>query len=218
LLSYTRYDFYAAPAARIGRPTEVVLRSWSLVANLFVLAGLALSTTGCTSLVIGGAATAGVAVAQERGLSGAARDTVIQAKINELWFQHNVEMFRKLGLTVNEGRVLVTGRASTPEMRLDAVRLAWQVDGVTEVINEVEVDDTSSLQDVALDTWIAAQLRGRLMFDREISSINYTIDTVNGVIYLMGSARNQAELDRVTGHARSLPHVKRVVSYVRVVG
>lgn len=194
------------------------MRSWRLVANLFVLAGLALSTAGCASLVVGGAATAGVAAAQERGLDGAARDTVIRAKINDLWFRHNVEMFRKLGLTVNEGRVLVTGRATTPEMRLDAVRLAWQVDGVTEVINEIEVDDKSGIQDAARDTWIATQLRGKLMFDREISSINYTIDTVNGVIYLMGSARNQAELDRVTGHARSLPHVKRVVSYVRVVG
>jgi osmotically-inducible protein OsmY len=194
------------------------LRSWSFAANLFVLAGLALSTGGCASLVVGGAATAGVAAAQERGLGGAARDTVIQAKINDLWFRHDVDMFRKLGLTVNQGRVLVTGRAATPEMRLDAVRLAWQVDGVTEVINEVEVDDRSGIQDAALDTWIATQLRGKLMFDREISSINYTIDTVNGVIYLMGSARNQAELDRVTGHARSLPHVKRVVSYVRVIG
>lgn len=194
------------------------MRSWRLVANLFVLAGLALSTAGCASLVVGGAATAGVAAAQERGLDGAARDTVIRAKINDLWFRHDVEMFRKLGLTVNEGRVLVTGRATTPEMRLDAVRLAWQVDGVTEVINEIEVDDKSGIQDAARDTWIATQLRGKLMFDREISSINYTIDTVNGVIYLMGSARNQAELDRVTGHARSLPHVKRVVSYVRVVG
>lgn len=196
---------------------EDSLRSWSLSA-VFALTGLLLATSGCAPLVVGGAAaTVGTAAAQERGLQGAVSDTAIQARINDLWFKHSVDMYQRLDMTVNQGRVLLTGRATTPEMRLDAVRLAWQADGVKEVINEIEVVDTSSLTDRARDTWISTQLRGRLMFDREISSINYTIDTVNGVVYLMGSARNQAELDRVTGHARSLPHVKRVVSYVRVV-
>lgn len=193
------------------------MRSWSLSA-VFALTGLVFATSGCAPLVVGGAAaTVGTAAAQEKGLQGTASDIAIQAQINDLWFKHSLDLYQRLDMTVDQGRVLLTGRAATPEMRLDAVRLAWQADGVKEVINEMEVADTSSLTDSARDAWISTQLRGKLMFDREISSINYTIDTVNGVVYLMGSARNQAELDRVTGHARSLPHVKRVVSYVRVV-
>jgi len=87
---------------------------------------------------------------------------------------------------------------------------------VREVINEIEVDDKSSLTDSARDEWIATKLKGRLLADREINSINYSIETVNRSIYLMGIARNQAELDRVIRHAKDISYVRRVVSYVRV--
>ncbi|QQP91035.1 BON domain-containing protein [Skermanella sp. TT6] len=198
------------------RCTEEALRSRARF-SLFVLGTLAIAALpGCAPLVVGGAATtAVVAASQERGLGGAISDTEIQAQINHYWFQHSVEMHSRLGMTVNQGTVLLTGRARTPEERLDAVRLAWQANGVREVINEIVVDDASTLGDSTRDTWISTQLRGKLLFDREVSSINYSIETVNGVVYLMGNARDPAELERVTGHARSLPYVKRVVSYVR---
>ena len=54
------------------------------------------------------------------------------------------------------------------------------------------------------------------MFASQVRSVNYTIDTVNGSVYLIGSARTQAELDRVTEAARNVPDVKRVVSYVEI--
>ena len=171
---------------------------------------------GCAPLIVGGVATtAVVAASQPRGLGGAISDTEIQAQINHFWFQHSTDMHSRLSTNVNQGTVLLTGRAKDPEMRLDAVRLAWQANGVKEIINEIVVDDGSTLTDSARDTWIGTQLRSKLMFDRDVSSINYSIETVNGVVYLMGNARDPAELERVTGHARSLPYVKRVVSYVR---
>ena len=54
------------------------------------------------------------------------------------------------------------------------------------------------------------------MFTGDVRSVNYTIDTVNGSVYLIGSARSQAELDKVTDVARNVPNVKRVVSYVEI--
>jgi osmotically-inducible protein OsmY len=199
-----------------GRQTEEALKSRARLSALVAVTLAALAASGCAPLVVGGAATTAViAASQERGLGGAISDTEIQAQINHLWFQHSIEMHSRLGMTVNQGNVLVTGRAKNPEMRLDAVRLAWQASGVKEVINEILVDDSSTLTDSARDTWISTQLRTKLMFDRDVSSINYSIDTVNGVVYLMGHARDQTELERVTGHARGLPYVKRVVSYVR---
>lgn len=191
--------------------------SWARWTRVAGLLALALAAGGCAPLVVGSAAS-GIVVAatQERGLGGAISDAKIQAEINHLWLQHDIEMHRRLDMTVDQGRVLLTGRATTPEMRLDAVRLAWQAKGVQEVINEITVDEGGGLVDAARDTWITTQLRTRLTLDKEIRSQNYSIDTVNGVVYLMGVARSQAELDRVTGHARAIPNVKRVVSYVRL--
>jgi len=218
------HDFFAPLDVLCGRQTEEALR---FRARLSVLpaaavsmpaAGLAmcLALSGCAPLIVGGAATtAVVAASQPRGLGGAISDTETQAQINHYWFQHSVDMHSRLNTNVNQGTVLLTGRAKDPEMRLDAVRLAWQAEGVREVINEIVVDDGSTVTDSAHDAWISTQLRSKLMFDRDISSINYSVETVNGVVYLMGNAREPAELERVTGHARSLPYVKRVVSYVR---
>jgi osmotically-inducible protein OsmY len=185
---------------------------------LVVLAAAALGAGACTPIgfATGAGATAGTAVAQDRGITGTARDAALAAQIQELWFRTNFDMFAKLSCTVTERRALLTGKVQDPEMRVEAVKLAWQVQGVDEVINEIEVTDTSSLVDSARDVWITAQLRAQLTFDREVRSINYSIDTVNGTVFLMGIARSQAELDRVTNHARNLAYVRRVVSYVRV--
>ncbi len=185
---------------------------------LLALAAVAVLEAGCTpvDLAIGGVAATGVAAAQERGLTGTARDTALSAAIQELWFRTNFDMFSKLSSTVTEQRALLTGKVQDPEMRVEAVKLAWQVQGINEVINEIEVTDTSSLVDSARDVWITTQLRTRITFDKDVKSINYSIDTVNGVVFLMGIARDQAEHDRVTNHARNLAYVRRVVSYVRI--
>ncbi|WP_448204243.1 BON domain-containing protein [Azospirillum sp. sgz302134] len=190
-------------------------RLWALV-GMAAVAGLA---SGCAPLLLGGAAaggTAAVAATEHRGLSGFASDAEIQAQINHLWFQHSLDMMRRIDMSVTQGRVLLTGRAADAQMRLDAVRLAWQANGVQEVINEIQVDNQSGILDSARDTWISTQLRTRLTFDSRIHSQNYSIDTVNGVVYLMGLAENQDELDRAIEHARSLPNVQRVVNYVRI--
>ena len=186
-------------------------RLWAVVG----LAVVAVAGTACVPLVVGGAGTAVVASQEKRGLKGFATDTAITAQINELWLRHSIDLYQRLSTRVDQGRVLLTGRASDPQMRLDAVRLAWQADGVKEVINEIQVDNESSIIDSAKDTWINTQLRTRLTFDGAVSGQNYNIDTVNGVVYLMGWAKSQDELDRVIGHARAIPGVQRIVNYVQ---
>ncbi|UCH74984.1 MAG: BON domain-containing protein, partial [Rhodospirillales bacterium] len=130
--------------------------------------------------------------------------------------EFDVEVFQRVDIEVVEGKVLLTGVVPNPQNRIDAARIAWQADGVAEVINEVELRDSRSLSDAARDSWITTRLRSAILFDGEIQSINYTIDTVNGAVYLMGIAQSQAELDRVVGHARNIDYVRHVVPYVRI--
>lgn len=190
------------------------------LATLIVLSSLSLAAAGCTPIGIGATvgSTAGVAAAREGGIKSALEDTRIRAKINELWLNHDLEMFRKVNLTVDQGRVLLTGVVQRPEHRVDAVRLAWQPEGVRQVINEIKVDNSEGLKGWARDNWITGRLRAAILFDKEIQSINYSIDTVQGVVYLMGIAQTQTELNKVTSHARAVPYVKQVVSYVKLAG
>ena len=158
------------------------------------------------------------ASAQEGGIRGAADDIRIKALISDKWFKYDLKTFAKLSLTVDQGRVLITGVVQDPDARVEAVRLAWQVDGVTQVINEIRVAESDGVPGYVRDQWITTRLRTAMMFDSEVQSIKYSIDTVQGNIYLMGAANSQAELDHVIEIARTIPNVQQVVSYVKLRG
>ncbi|HEY0900924.1 MAG TPA: BON domain-containing protein [Micavibrio sp.] len=185
-----------------------------LLASLFMAAGF-LSSCTPVGMAVGAGATLGVASQQEGGISSAADDVRIKAMIGDKWFKYKVDTFSKLSTTVDQGRVLITGVVQNPDDRVEAVRLAWQVEGVKQVINEIRVADSDGLPGYVRDKWITTRLRTQLTFEKNISAVNYSIDTVQGTVYLMGVARNQAELDRVIGIARTIPNVKEVVSYVK---
>jgi osmotically-inducible protein OsmY len=190
----------------------------ALRGRLGIAAVLALTAVlpGCIPVVLGGAAAGGYAAGQERGPVQQVKDSGIKATIAQLWDQYNPQMASQLDANVYDGRVLITGSVANPDWRVEAVRLAWQAEGVKEVNSEIEVADKSTLTDQARDTWITTRLRTAILADGKVRSLNYSVETVNGTIYLMGSARTQGELDVVTNHARNIPNVKRVVSYVEV--
>jgi len=183
---------------------------------LALAAALIPPLAGCVEIAAGGAAAVTTAALEERGLKAAVNDNVIRARILDKWIDHSEEMTRKVDISVTEGRVLLTGIVPNQQMRLDAVRFAWQADGVKEIINEIQVDSSAGIGTFARDTWITTQLLSKLTFDKHVSSINYSVETVAGTVYLMGIAQDQAELNRVQNHARNLSHVRRVVTYVRL--
>ena len=186
----------------------------SLTLAALLVASTALS--GCVGMVIGAGATAGVAASEERGIEGAAEDAKIRAEINEAWFRKSVDMFSKVTLAISEGRVLLTGVVPSEQIREDAVSLTWQVAGVREVYNEILVQDSSGFIDGARDVRIQQEIKSRMLFDKEISNINYTVDVTNGTVYLLGISQSDDELNRVIGHAREVSAVKNVISYVRL--
>jgi osmotically-inducible protein OsmY len=188
--------------------------------SLSFCAVLLLTTAACgpAGLAVGAGAAVGTAASREGGIGQTMADKRIHMYINDAWFKRSTEMFRKLNLSVTEGRVLVTGVVQDQQTRLDAIRLAWQAPGVKQVINEVKVENSEGISGYTRDTWIGTQLRSRMVFDKYIESINYTNEVVGGVVYMMGVAQNQEELNRVINHARSIRYVKEVVSYVRLRG
>ena len=180
----------------------------------------ALLASACTPVGIaaGAGATVGIAATKEGGLSQSASDFRIRTSISDLWFKSNIDIFRKLNLSVEQGRVLITGVVQDPNHRVEAVRLAWQPKGVKQVINEIQVADSDGFPGYVRDTWITTSLRAKMTVDAEIQSINYSIETVQGIVYLMGIARSQDELDHVIDVARRLRYVKQVISYVKLPG
>ncbi|HTZ36382.1 MAG TPA: BON domain-containing protein [Stellaceae bacterium] len=170
---------------------------------------------GCAVAVVGGVAAAGGAgyeAGQERGIGGTIDDLSVTSQVNN---QLNGQ-YGHISATVYQGRVLLTGTSPNPAAKAGAEQVASRVAGVKAVYNEIQVGPGEDAWQVANDAWITARVRSDLVFDSQIRSPNYTIETDRQSVYLIGSARSQAELDRATQIARYVPGVQRVVSYVEI--
>ena len=184
---------------------------WLVSTVVVVLASPVLS--GCALLVAGGA-VAGVQTArQERTIGDALDDRAIKTELDAKLRQTSGLRFG-VATTVVEGRVLLAGRVSQPEARLDATRVAWTITGVVKVDNDLEVAETAGWLDRPQDFIMRQALVAKLLADSSIREVNYTTDVVHGVVYLMGVGQNQEEVDRVVALANSLNNVKRVENYV----
>ncbi|MCB2081324.1 MAG: BON domain-containing protein, partial [Rickettsiales bacterium] len=169
-----------------------------------------------TPVMISGATSTAYAVAQERTIGNAIDDATISAHINSAFIQKDLnELFQRVDVTVQEGKVLLTGAVRKPETRVEAAKLAWKAPGVRAVINEIQVTDKSSVVDYAKDVFITAQVKSRLALAKHLRSINYTVETVNGVVYLLGITKDRAELQEVADIASRVKGVQRVVSHMR---
>ncbi len=186
-----------------------------IVFSLLLSLPFMLSACGGTSILAGAGAQVLVTAAQERPMLTALDDKSIQLRVNARFFDESPDLFAAVETEVIEGRVLLTGNVDKPEHRVAASKLSWQVAGVKEVMNEVAVNDQSGLVNYLHDGWITTQMRTKMTTDPDIYDINYSIETVNGTIYVMGIAQNQREIDRVTGHARTIRGVRKIVRHVQ---
>lgn len=185
--------------------------------SLPVIILIPLLLSGCMQMVLGTAAQMGIAVHQERSLGTAIDDDGILLAIKNAYLQEDVnELTFSISVKVIEGRVYLTGSVKDPATRIKAVRLAWQQQGVKEVIDEIQVVKERSVKQIATDEVITSEISTKLLFDDKVQSMNYTVETVNGVVYMIGIAQNNEELNHVLDIARRVKGVSRVISHVRL--
>lgn len=184
-----------------------------LAISLVALSFLLLS---CAPAIIGGAAVVGSSVVQEKGVSGNITDSQISTKIKVGLYQYDPNLYHFTNVSVQNGEVLLTGNVPTNEMQLEAVKISWETKGVKRVIDNMTVAKEATVGLYAKDTWITTQVKTQLLFEKDIQSMNYSVKTVGGNVYLMGIAQNQAELELAIDIARHVEGVKKVISYVQM--
>lgn len=186
----------------------------NLFFSMVVLTSSALALSGCVGAAVGIGTAAVAASATEKGFSTSVADGVIETKLVDRFIQNDAALATGIEKSVNNGSVLLTGRVETIEQKVLATKLAWEIKGVREVVNEVQVTQDNSLRDKAKDLAASAQLRAALIGDQNISSLNFSIDVVNGIVYLSGVASDEMEKERVIAHAQELRFAKKVVNYI----
>ncbi|MBB45678.1 MAG: phospholipid-binding domain-containing protein [Rhodospirillaceae bacterium] len=179
-----------------------------------ITVSILLSSCSPVGLVVGAGASLMTASQTEKGLKVSAKDLQIKAEINHNLFQKDHELFGAVKVSVDNGKVLITGSVPNPQDRIEISRLSWKVGGVREVINEVQVTNKASFTNRAKDLLINKSLQTQLLLDQSINFINFSVDTVNGVVYIFGIARDQEEINRVIKHARNINYVENIINYM----
>ena len=154
------------------------------------------------------------AASKEKGLGTSINDNIIKTKISNLIYKYNKDLIADTKVFVNNGSVLFTGKLSYPKDKIEFTKLAWNIRGVKEVNNEIQVTDTTSIKNIARDIASLGEIRARIMSDKSINSINFSIDVVNDKAYISGVATNELEINLVKSHASSARFVKEVYNYI----
>ena len=151
---------------------------------------------------------------KEKGIGTTINDNIIKTKISNLIFKLDKNLIADSKVFVNNGSILFTGKVKNPQDKIELTKLAWSIKGVKEVNNELQISDKSSIKNIARDIASLGEIRARIISDKAINSLNFSIDVVNDKAYLVGVAKDKAEMIRVEEHASSARFVKEVYNYV----
>lgn len=184
--------------------------------KIFISLSILLIYSGCAQVAVGGISKSVLVAKEERTVGTFIDDTVIAARLKNLYFNNNEKIFFNVDVEVNEGRVLLTGTVETSDIRIEATKLAWGISDVVTVINEIQISDNDNILDYADDLVITTKINAKLLINKEINNLNYNIDTVNKIVYVIGIAQNKNELANVIDIINSVYGVKEVINYVRL--
>ena len=190
--------------------------STRIAAALAALLAAAPLASCLETAAVGGVAAVGSTALQERGVKGAANDTGIRAEIVHYWTEADQHFLSDLNLQIYEGRVLVSGEVANEDMRARAIQLAWKAKGVREVINEVEVGGAGGVGTYWRDSLIVRELDFRLLTTKGVPYNDVSIECFNGVVYLIGVADTQEQIDGASNVARNIKNVRKVVNYMLI--
>ena len=186
----------------------------SKYAQALLLVSFMFSATGCAVLIpVAATTTAGGIALSDRSTGEIVDDTSIVTKIKTEFARSDYNnLLTKISINAYEGRVMLTGTLKSQSYVDEAVKISWSIHGVKEVINELVIAEIS--KNKALDLWISSQIKTKFLLEKNFDSLNYSYDVNDQVVYLIGVAKSQDEMDRSLNIASSVSSVSRVVNYV----
>ena len=173
---------------------------------------------GCSpaSVLATGGGSAMVVAEGERSLGTVIDDATIKVNIAAKFLNAENNLFVNINTSVLEGRILLTGLVDNQEVRIDAVRLVWEVEGVNEIINEIQIGDRATLKEYANDVWITAQAKGKAATVVGLKVVGYNFETIQGKVYIAGITTKPEQLDELVESIKTIKGVKEIINYVIV--
>lgn len=187
--------------------------------KIFALIALGLAAPaigGCVAAAVGAVGTAGYVAAQNRAPGQVADDAGIRICINDQLLKRSTTLFSNVSTEVVRGRVLMVGTVAADSDRQEATSLAQTCEGVKSIDNQIQLADDGGVGGYASDSWISTKVKSNLVTDFSLNGFSIGVETVNGIVYLSGVVRSEAQRDKAVEIARSISGVQKVVSAIQV--
>ncbi len=178
------------------------------LAGALALAALG-SLQGCVLLLGAGAVGAGVSLNDRRTGGTQIEDQAIELKSGPR-LREAIGDKGHINVTSYNRLVLVSGEVPTDADKAAAGKAVSGIEGVSTVVNELEVGPNSALTTRSSDTVITTRVKSALIDAKDVQASAVKVVTERGIVYLMGRV-TEREATRAAEIARAQPSVLKVV-------
>ncbi len=169
--------------------------------NIFFILVLALLTFSCVGTSSVGIFGSGVSVAYDpRTVGMQIDDSIMQKNLIGRLTLTDKKYIISISAKVLDGNIYLSGKVDEPEEKLKIIKMAWETKGVRSVQSTVTIKGNSNFK-----------------FNKLTKATNYTIDTINGKIYIFGIAMTKKEKEKVISEADQIHGVKDVIPSIYLV-
>jgi len=187
--------------------------------NKFLILFIAvLILPNCAGVSSKGIFGTGVSVAFDpRSVGTQIDDSIMQKNLSARVLILDKKYLFSVNSKVLDGRIFLTGKVDDPEEKLKLTKMAWEIQGVRSVRNDIKVKEDFNFKQSAKDLLITSQLRTALILNRNIKASNYQIDTYKKKIYIYGISITSDEKEEVINEAKQILDVKNVIASILLV-
>ena len=186
--------------------------------KVLIFISLTLFLSGCVGVSSKGIFGTGVSVALDpRSLGTQIDDSIMQKNLIGRLALTDKKYIINISPKVLDGNIYLSGKVDEPEEKLKIIKTAWETKGARSVQSTITIKGKSNFKSTAKDILITSQLKTALIFNKFTKASNYTIDTIEGKIYIFGIAMTKDEKEKVLSEADQIHGVKDVVPSIYLV-
>jgi hyperosmotically inducible protein len=139
-----------------------------------------------------------------------AEDPAVTSSVKARFMEDRTGNLSQIAVDTQKGTVYLSGTVPSFEHKMHAEQLARDVRGVTQVVNNLQVQPSID------DPSITASVKGKLMGDRFANLARINVDTSGGIVYLNGVVPSNDHKLRAEQLAREVRGVSQVVNNLQV--
>lgn len=143
-------------------------------------------------------------------------DSIITSKIKLAFLDDQEISSSNISVKTINGNVTLKGKAPDEKTKKKLIDIARNTHGVKQVNENLKIDKSSFIQNVASDSTITTAIKLKYLEDSILNPLDIHVKTINNEVTLSGTDITEEEKERAIMIARLTVGVKKVISELKV--